>query len=272
MPAQTQRVRPDFGWATSILADMAEDDAEGMPPSEGLRRARLSHLIAEIEHTQVHVPAWLRATSPENRLPVAVAIFVAIALQLALTDRYGLQPRWLVPALELVLLVILTLINPVRLNRSTRLGRMASVGVVAAITADNGIAAASLDFHILRGTTGQDAVGLLATGAAIYATNVIAFGIWYWELDRGGPFNRANGLQPHPDFLFPQMTAPHLAPPEWEPLFVDYLYVSLTNVFAFSPTDTMPLSRWAKSLMASQSVIALSTTALVVARAVNILK
>ncbi|NYG08461.1 hypothetical protein BJ986_002948 [Phycicoccus badiiscoriae] len=168
--------------------------------------------------------------------------------------------------------MILSVINPVRLNRSTRLGRLASVGVVAAITVDNAIAAASLDIHIVRGTTGQDAVGLLATGAAIYATNVIAFGIWYWELDRGGPFNRANGIRPHPDFLFPQMTEPHLAAPDWEPLFVDYLYVSLTNVFAFSPTDTMPLSRWAKSLMASQSVIALSTTALVVARAVNILK
>jgi hypothetical protein len=124
----------------------------------------------------------------------------------------------------------------------------------------------------VRGSTGLDAIGLLATGAAIYATNVIAFGVWYWELDRGGPFDRAQGMDPHPDFLFPQMTAPHLAPPDWEPLFVDYLYLSLTNVLAFSPTDTLPLSRWAKSLMAFQSVVALSTTALVIARAVNILK
>lgn len=218
------------------------------------------------------MPAWLRATSPENRLPVALAILVAIGLQLRLPDRYGLQPRWLIPALELVLLAILTAINPVRLNRSTRLGRIVSIAVVAAITIDNGIAAASLDLHILRGSTGLDAVGLLATGAAIYATNVIAFGVWYWELDRSGPFNRAQGMDPHPDFLFPQMTAPNLAPADWEPLFVDYLYLSLTNVFAFSPTDTLPLSRWAKSLMAFQSMVALSTTALVIARAVNILK
>ena len=176
----------------------------------------------------MHVPAWLRATSPENRLPVAVAIAVAITLQLRLPDRYGLHPRWLVPGLEVVLLVILSALNPVRLNRSSRLGRLASIGVVAAITLDNGVSAL--------------------------------------------PFSRASGTRPYPDFLFPQMTDPHLASPDWEPLFIDYLYVSLTNVFAFSPTDTMPLSRWAKALMASQSVVALSTTALVIARAVNILK
>lgn len=251
---------------------MSEHDPEqGQRPAAPARN-RISHLLAEIEHTETHVPAWLRATSPENRLPVGLAMLVAIGLQVRLPDRYGLQPRWLMPILELVLLAILTAINPVRLNRSTRLGRLASIAVVAAITIDNGIGAASLDLHILRGSTGLDAVGLLATGAAIYATNVIAFGVWYWELDRGGPFNRAQGMDPHPDFLFPQMTAPHLAPAEWEPLFVDYLYLSLTNVLAFSPTDTMPLSRWAKALMAGQSVVALSTTALVIARAVNILK
>lgn len=236
------------------------------------RLARLSHLLSRIEHGDVRVPAWLRATSPENRLPVVAAILVAVTLQLLLPDRYGLRPRWLIPGLEIVLLVILSALNPVRLNRSTRLGRLASIGLVGAITIDNAISAAGLDYSILKGHTGQDAVGLLGSGAAIYATNVIAFGIWYWELDRGGPFARASGTRPYPDFLFPQMTDPHLASPDWEPLFFDYLYVSLTNVFAFSPTDTMPLSRWAKALMSFQSIIALSTTALVVARAVNVLQ
>jgi hypothetical protein len=248
----------------------------GVEPTGGNGRQhqldRFSHLLARVEHAEIHTPAWLRATSPENRLPVAAAILVAVVLQLLLPDRYGLHPRWLVPGLELVLLVILSVLNPVRLNRSSRLGRVASIGVVAAITVDNSFSAGSLDYSIVKGFTGQDAIGLLASGAAIYATNVIAFGIWYWELDRGGPFVRASGGRPYPDFLFPQMSDPHLASPDWEPLFFDYLYVSLTNVFAFSPTDTMPLSRWAKTLMASQSVVALSTTALVIARAVNILK
>ena len=252
---------------------MSQTGAERTEPDgDRGRLTRLSHLLARIEHGDVHVPAWLRATSPENRLPVAAAIVVAVALQLRLPDRYGLHPRWLIPGLEIVLLVLLSALNPVRLNRSTRLGRFASIGLVAAITADNAISAAGLDYSILKGHTGQDAVGLLGSGAAIYATNVIAFGIWYWELDRGGPFTRASGSRPYPDFLFPQMSDPHLTSPHWEPLFFDYLYVSLTNVFAFSPTDTMPLSRWAKALMSFQSIVALSTTALVVARAVNVLQ
>lgn len=106
----------------------------------------------------------------------------------------------------------------------------------------------------------------------IYLTNIIAFGIWYWQFDRGGPADRADGLSPYPDLLFPQMTQSHLARTDWEPQFGDYLYVSLTNATAFSPTDTMPLTLWAKLLMGLQSAVALSTTALVIARVVNILK
>jgi uncharacterized membrane protein len=101
---------------------------------------------------------------------------------------------------------------------------------------------------------------------------VLLFGLWYWELDRGGPGARARGERDFPDFLFPQMTADDMAPPDWEPTFVDYLYLSYTNATAFSPTDTLPLSRWAKLLMLVQSGVALATVALVIARAVNILQ
>jgi hypothetical protein len=191
---------------------------------------------------------------------------------LALPDRYGLNPQWLIPALELVLLAVLTVINPVRLTRATWLGKWASLAAVAGITLDNAISAGLLDHDILTSKASGDAIGLLASGAAIYLTNIIAFGVWFWELDRGGPFARSAGLNPYPDFLFPQMATPTLAPPQWRPRFLDYLYVSFTNVMAFSPTDTMPLSRWAKMLMAVESAIALSTIALVIARAVNVLK
>lgn len=222
--------------------------------------------------TPAQVPAWLRPTGPENRLPVVASILVAMALQVWLSDRFGLHPRWLLPLLEIALLGVLTAINPVRLSRKTRTGRYLTIALAAAITLDNVVSGFVLDRAILTGQAGDDAIGLLSSGAAIYLTNIIVFGIWYWELDRGGPFNRTAGTSPHPDFLFPQMAAPELAAEHWEPRFVDYLYVSFTNVVAFSPTDTMPLSRWAKSLMALQSVVALSTTALVLARAVNILR
>ena len=80
-----------------------------------------------------------------------------------------------------------------------------------------------------------------------------------------------SGERPYPDFMFPQMTTPNVAKPDWRPTFVDYLYVSVTNVMAFSPTDTMPLARWAKTMMTVQAMVALSTAALVISRAVNVL-
>ncbi|MGB8383225.1 MAG: hypothetical protein WCG47_18595, partial [Dermatophilaceae bacterium] len=104
---------------------MSQTGPEREVPGMGQHRlARFADLLSRIEHGDIQVPAWLRATSPENRLPVAAAIAVAVALQLALPDRYGLRPRWLIPGLEVVLLVILSVLNPVRLNRSTRLGRL----------------------------------------------------------------------------------------------------------------------------------------------------
>lgn len=217
------------------------------------------------------LPAWLRPTGPESRLGVSASIVVVIALQVSLSGKYGLRPWWLLTALEVALLVVVTAINPVRMTRETRFGRHFSMALAGLITLDNVVSAALLDHGILTGKTSNDAIGLLSSGAAIYVTNIIVFGIWFWELDRGGPFNRAAGANPHPDFLFPQMTAPAMAPEHWEPHYLDYLYTSFTNVMAFSPTDTLPLSRWAKSLMALQSAIALSTIALVLARAVNTL-
>ncbi len=96
------------------------------------------------------------------------------------------------------------------------------------------------------------------------------FALWFWEYDRGGPAARAHGTADMPDLLFPQLTDEHMAS-KWEPIFLDYLYVSFTNSTAFSPTDTLPLSRWAKLLFALQAAISLVTVALIAARAVNIL-
>jgi hypothetical protein len=218
------------------------------------------------------VPGWLRPSTGESRVPVALAILVAALLQGSLSSRFTLlRPNWLLPGVELVLLATLTVMNPLHQPGRARTGRKVGLVLVAVISIDNGISAGLLDVKLITGSAGSKAPALLAAAAAIYLTNVIAFGIWYWELDRGGPFARAAARSPYPDFLFPQMTQHHLARKNWRPRFADYLYVSFTNATAFSPTDTMPLTRWAKLLMAVQSAIALSTTALVIARAVNIL-
>jgi uncharacterized membrane protein len=218
------------------------------------------------------VPAWLRPTPGERRIPAAIAVLAAVALQVVLPDRLVLLPRPLLPALEVVLLVGLIVANPVRIERRHPAARLASLVLTALITIANAVSAGSLVHDLLTGGASNDATSLLGSGAAIYLTNIIAFSLWYWEFDRGGPIKRADASHLHPDFLFPQMGTPELAREEWQPEYLDYLYVSFTNAVAFSPTDTMPLSRWAKTLMLVQSAIALVTIGLVIARAVNVLR
>jgi hypothetical protein len=246
-------------------------DTTPEPPSpveEFVKRAE--RLASDAEH---RIPSWLRPGNPESRLPVLTALIIAIALQLLISRNYTLVPRWPLIVLEVLLLVVLVALNPVRLTRSTLLGKYATWVLLGAITLDNTLSAIVLNVRIISGDVSNDAALLLGSGAAIFVTNIIAFGIWYWELDRGGPFARREGTRPYPDFLFPQMDpdTAKLAKPGWRPTFADYLYVSITNVMAFSPTDTMPLSRWAKMMMTVQAMVALTTAGLVIARAVNVL-
>ena len=220
----------------------------------------------------VHVPAWLRVTRGESRWPVAAAIGVAILLQVALPDRLTLMSRWVLPGLEFAVLVALIVANPIRFSRESRPLRLASLALTAILSLANAWSAGLLVTGLVAGREGEDAAALLSTGAAIWLTNIIAFALWYWQLDRGGPAARAHARRQLPDFQFVQMQSPELGHLEWEPGFVDYLYLSFTNATAFSPTDTMPLSRWAKMIMLVQSLVSLATIGLVIARAVNILK
>ena len=229
---------------------------------------RAESLASDAEH---RIPSWLRPGDPESRLPVLTALIVAIGLQLAIPKSYAVVPRWPLIAMEILLLIVLVGLNPLRLKRQTTFGTWASYLLLTAITVDNTLSALVLDIRIISGDVSNDAAFLLGSGAAIYVTTVIVFGIWYWELDRGGPFARRQGSRPYPDFMFPQMTERELAPPNWRPEFLDYLYVSITNVVAFSPTDTMPMTRRAKAMMTVQAVISVTTLALVISRAVNVL-
>jgi uncharacterized membrane protein len=239
---------------------------------------RMEHLIGtevrsspSTDKIHVHEPGWLKAAEGEERWPVTAAVVVAVALQVFLPERLTIGPGWVLPALEAALAVGLLIANPRHINRRSRLLRGASLTLIALTSVANGWSSYELVVGLVNGSMGKTAGPLLSTGASIWLTNIIVFALWYWEWDRGGPVARAVGERAYPDFLFPQMTVEHLAPEDWRPTFVDYLYVSYTNATAFSPTDTMPLVRWAKMLMLVQSGIALVTVALVVARAVNIL-
>jgi uncharacterized membrane protein len=220
---------------------------------------------------EVREPAWRRHTPGEARWPVTLSVIVAILLQVALPDQLTLLPRYLTPALETALLIGLIAANPVRIERRGQMVRLASIGLIFLISAANAASAVLLIRLIIDGKATAP-VPLLASGAAVWATNVIVFALWYWEFDRGGPVHRAHGTFQFADLLFPQMVSPELSAPEWEPQFVDYLYLSFTNATAFSPTDVMPLARWAKLTMLVQSAVSLALGVLVIARAVNILR
>lgn len=205
----------------------------------------------------------------EPHWPPQATVAAAIVLQLILPRRLAAGPVWLLPALETVMLVGLVIASPQRVEAEHALRRRAAIVVSAVVSIANGISLVLLTNLLLHHNVTQGRE-LVISGAVIWLTNVLIFSLWYWEVDRGGPGRRAAGHDDHPDFLFPQMTELKLLG-GWRPQFPDYLYVSLTNATAFSPTDTMPLSITAKALMGLQSIVSLVTIGLVISRAVNIL-
>lgn len=194
-----------------------------------------------------------------------------MALQLILPESLirGLGYRGLVPALEGALILVLLIANPGHISREESRLRIVGVALIALITIANVVSLTELLHALLYGTRAGGRPFVYAS-VPIWLTNVIVFGLWYWELDRGGPAARQQAEHRRPDFLFPQMSTPGSAP-GWVPDFLDYLYTSFTNATAFSPTDTMPLTPWSKVLMMLQSLASLVTVAVVISRAVNIL-
>jgi uncharacterized membrane protein len=199
-------------------------------------------------------------------------VAAAVGLYFLLPERVivGLGPRWLVPALEVALGAALLVASPVRDSTESARARLAAIVLIVLVNVANVVSLVELIDKLLFGTRAGGRA-LIISSVPIWLTNVIVFGLWYWELDRGGPACRLDPQHPRPDFLFPQMTAPGATAEPWSPTFLDYFYTSFTNATAFSPTDTMPLTPWAKLLMMVQSLASLLTVALVISRAVNIL-
>jgi uncharacterized membrane protein len=202
--------------------------------------------------------------------PAQVTILAAIALGLSLPSRLTVGPTWLIPVFEGVLLFGMFLATPRQLEHEHRVRRRAALGLTAFVSVANVVSLGLLTHYLLHHNV-SNGQRLIVSGMVIWLTNFLIFGLWYWELDRGGPGKRAAGNDRAPDFLFPQMSDDAIEPRNWRPKFIDYLYVSLTNAAAFSPTDTMPLTPMAKIIMGIQSIVSLVTIGLIVSRAVNIL-
>lgn len=216
-----------------------------------------------------HRAAWGYVSASEPKWLARLAVVAALVLYITLPDKLILGPFWVIPGGEAALVLFLSVTSG-RHRLEERVTRMLAIVMVGVINAAN-IASLFLLVRALVGGAKVDGHELIVSSIQIWLTNVIVFGLWFWEIDRGGPIDRCSPEHEEPDFLFPQMVTPEAARPEWTPSFLDYLYVSFTNATAFSPTDTMPLTVLAKSLMSVESVVSLVTVAVVAARAVNIL-
>jgi hypothetical protein len=213
--------------------------------------------------------------APESHLWPLTALVLVILPQVLVPARMREGPPLLVPVVEgfvaLVLLALAAKPGPV-----PRGGRPLILTLFAVLIAANTTAAIRLVVVVLRSTpageTPPTVTQLLVGATIVLATNVVTFGLLYWQIDGGGPNGRLVQPRPFPDFQFPQtLTARQLGPASWQPRFPDHLYVAFTNVMAFSPTDTMPLTYRVKGLMAIQSLISLSVIGLVLSRVINIL-
>lgn len=201
-----------------------------------------------------------------------LAMLLAICLQLALPDRFSAGSRFLIPVVELLLLIALTITTPKEPVFRSITRRVNAILLIAITTAANAYSLSQVASALLQGKAhSSNGRELIIVAINIYLTNIIIFALWYWEMDGGGPGRRARIEKYEQDFLFPQNQNETYKHPDWRPTFTDYLYVSSTNAMAFSPTDTMPLSRRAKMLMLVQATVSLIAIALVAARAVNIL-
>ncbi|NDK91903.1 DUF1345 domain-containing protein [Gordonia desulfuricans] len=208
----------------------------------------------------------------ERRWTASAFVLVSMAVPFLLPARYSPGTDWLLPTIEGLVLVALVIVDPGRIDRPGPRVRALSLALVAAIAVGAAWGAGRLVWDLLHGNPQTTvATELLISGALVWIQTIIAFAFLYWELDNGGPVTRHLHPRTHPDLAFPQQLDPSLAAPGWRPVFFDYLYLALTNATAFSPTDVMPLARWAKLAMAIQSLLSIVILSLVVANAVNLL-
>ena len=205
---------------------------------------------------------------PESRWPAIVAVVVAVVIYTLLPPSFIGVPRWILPTVTTLMAIPLIILNPHHFTRETAWSRWLGIALAAVLVCFNQVEVIGIFRELLSGSAHGPTV--LLNSAQIWATDIIAFGLVYWELDGRGPVSRRLPADPEArDFRFPQEDLGKPVP--WRPAYFDYLYFSLSNMMAFSPTDVMPFTARAKALMGIQAITGYALLALVIARAVNIL-
>ena len=208
----------------------------------------------------------------ERRWPAALAIVVLIAIPFVLPKQVFPRGLWASAPIEIALLVAIAIVDPGRIDRRSQLLRGLSIVLTMLLAVIAAVATVWLVIELVDGAPDlSHASTLLTTGALVWIDVNLTFALLYWELDGRGAAERLHEPREFPDLAFPEHLNPQVAPPGWRPIFVDYFYLGFTNATAFSPTDVMPLARWAKMMMVAQALMSIVILALVIANAVNLL-
>ena len=208
----------------------------------------------------------------EPRWPPTLAILVVLLVMIELPPHVLVRPIWVSRLAGLAALVPMAAVALTTAStRWLRIERTIIMLIAVAYIANTIIELADMIGIITLHPPESRSLALLTSSVTIWVTNVLTFSLLYWQIDRGGPYARASQLRVHPDWLFPQAGIPEDVPPDWRPLFLDYLSLGYNTATAFSPTDVLPLTRRAKMLMMAESTISLLTIAFVAACAVNVL-
>jgi hypothetical protein len=202
---------------------------------------------------------------------VQIVVLIVIGLQLFTNSTLLPYNKYFLIALELALMIMVAIITPSGYKRISPSRRGLMITAIGIITIANAFSLLLLIEALFYGTGHISGRSLLLNGLNIYLTNILMFALWYWEIDGGGPDRRATNTITKQDFAFPQMIHPHMFSANWVPGFMDYLYLSVTNVANFAAADTLPLTHRAKLMMMTQSFVALVTVVLVAARAISIM-
>lgn len=210
-------------------------------------------------HPAAHLSKW----------PVVLALLALGGVYLILPADLTAGPRWLLLAIETPVVAFFLVAHGMNLPVRPQQVRGLVSALLGVATLLIAFSIAQLLVELLRDRI--TAKPLLGAAAGLWAANVLIFALWYWEIDRGGPHRRHAPDPPDPDFLFPQLSGPDIGPKDWMPEFVDYLFVAFTSATAFSPTDTLPLTRRVKALLMVQELSSLIMVALLAARAINVL-
>ena len=214
----------------------------------------------------------LRTIRHESRWPPALVILAVVLIAAAMGGHVHVLPRWVSYAAALA---VLTPMVAVAFTKGStlwlRIERTMIFVFAAAYVLNVAAELADMIGVVTLHPASANAFSLLSSSVVIWTVNVVTFSMLYWQIDRGGPYARANGLNARPDWVFAQPAAPEDLPPDWEPLFLDYLYLGFNTATAFSPTDALPLTRRAKMLMMIESTISLLTLVIVLSRAINVI-